>query len=287
MTRPFAAPAMLFCPGDRPDRFDKALQRADSIILDLEDAVAPTSKATAREHVMAALFRLPRERVHVRINAPGSPWYFDDVAALSAYPEVAVVLPMAGRGAEVRNLAPHPVICLCETAAGIRAAFELASEPGCIALMWGSEDLTASLHGRSSRPSSCRLSPVMTHARHEVLIAARAAGKDAIDSVFVGVSDDAALRLEASEAADMGFAGKACIHPDQVAAIRTAFRPGAEAIEQARAILLAGTGTAGVFRYRDMMVDAPVLAQARQVLAAVGELPKQTSQGVIGDNESK
>ena len=146
-------PALLFCPGDRPDRFAKAAARADAVILDLEDAVAPGRKQAAREAVAA--HELDPARTIVRVNPPGAADFTTDVDALASLRPRWVMLPKAGATAEVgRLVAALPsakVIVLCETARGILAAPALAAHPDVVALMWGGEDLVADLGGTSSR----------------------------------------------------------------------------------------------------------------------------------------
>ncbi|GAA1380350.1 CoA ester lyase [Pseudonocardia kongjuensis] len=269
MTATFAlrGPALLFCPGNRPDRFAKAVAAADTVILDLEDAVGPDDKAAARTAVVGALADLDPAAVLVRINAPGTPWYDDDVRALSGHPQVALMLPMAARAADVEALAPHPVVALCETARGVLAAPEIAAATGCAGLMWGSEDLVADLGGRAGRAPGGGYRPAVEEARTRILYAARAAGVTPVDTVLVDIDDRATLRSDSAAAVAAGFAAKACIHPAQVAVVREAFRPTDDEVARARAMLAAAEAhSGGVFRLDGRMVDAPLLAHAREVL---------------------
>ncbi|BBG02498.1 MULTISPECIES: HpcH/HpaI aldolase/citrate lyase family protein [Pseudonocardia] len=260
-------PALLFCPGNRPDRFAKAAAAADTVILDLEDAVGPDDKAAARAAVAGALPDLDPAAVLVRVNAPGTPWFDDDVAALAAHPGVAVMLPMATRAADVEALAPHPVIALCETARGVLAAPEIAAAPGCAGLMWGSEDLVADLGGRAGRAPGGGYRPAVEEARIRILYAARAAGVPPVDTVLVDIDDLTTLRSDSAAAVVAGFAAKACIHPVQVPVVRKAFRPTDDEVAHAHAVLAAAERHGGgVFRLDGRMVDAPLLAHAREVL---------------------
>jgi citrate lyase subunit beta/citryl-CoA lyase len=178
-------PAILFCPGDRPDRFAKAAARADAVILDLEDAVAPENKPAARTAVLDALPLLDPARTTVRINSLDSPWGRQDADALRALAAPPLVmLPKAGAAIDLDALAPLAIIALCESAAGILAAPSIAHAANCVGLMWGSEDLIADLGGRAGR----RLS-VLAHAQASVLLAATAAGLPAIDTVLVDIDD--------------------------------------------------------------------------------------------------
>lgn len=260
-------PALLFCPGDRPDRFARAAAAADTVILDLEDAVGPDGKDDARDAVTAALAALEPARVLVRVNAPGTGWHAADVAALAAHPDVAVMLPMAATPTEVRALAPRPVVALCETARGVLAAPEIAAAPNCAGLMWGSEDLVADLGGRGGRTPGGGYPAAVEHARIRILYAARAAGVAPVDTVLVALDDTATLRADSADAAAAGFTAKACIHPKQVPVVREAFRPTDAEVAQAREVLGAATAhDGGVFRLHGRMVDAPVLTRAREVL---------------------
>ena len=259
-------PALLFCPGDRPERFDKAVAAADTVILDLEDAVAPENKARARAEVVAAARRLDPARTIVRINGAGTPWHDEDVAALVDLPETVVMLPMAEDGAAVTALAPHPVIALCETACGVLAAERLAATPLCRGLMWGSEDLLADLGGRPGRTASRDYLPALEAARTRILYTARAAGLLAIDTVLVDIADLELLRHDSAVAVSSGFAAKACIHPAQVSIVRDAFRPSPDEVQWARDVTAAATTSPGVFRFAGRMVDPPVLAHAAEII---------------------
>jgi len=258
-------PALLFCPGDRPERFDKALAAADSVILDLEDAVGPEHKDLARTHVVEALARLDRARVLVRVNAPSSPWHADDLRALAPFRDVVVMLPMVDGAAAVEAV-PHPVVALCETARGVLSAPEIAEAGNCVGVMWGSEDLVADLRGRPGRAPGGGYRPAVEEARTRILYAARAAGVTPIDTVLVDIADLDTLATDSAAAVSAGYAAKACIHPRQVAVVRAAFRPSDDEIRWADAVLAAAQTESGVFVVDGRMVDAPVLAHAREVI---------------------
>lgn len=263
-------PALLFCPGDRPDRFDKAATAADTVVLDLEDAVAPEHKDRAREEVVRALHRLDPERTIVRVNGTGTPWHPDDLAALATLPDAIVMLPMTAHLAEVVALAPHRVVALCETAAGVLNAPALAAADNCVGLMWGSEDLVADLGGHPTRTPAGGYPPAVEEARTRILYAARAAQVTPIDTVLVDLSDLELLRSDSLAAASAGFAAKACIHPTQVEVVREAFLPDAAQIRWAREVTAAAAGAPAVFRFAGRMVDAPVLAHAAEILRRAG-----------------
>ena len=257
-------PALLFCPADRPDRFAKAAERSDAVILDLEDAVAPGDKAAAREALVAS--SLDPASTIVRVNAVHSGCFADDLAALARTDYRRVMLAKTESVEQVSLLDGWDVIALCETAAGILQVASIAAESSVIAVMWGAEDLLASLGGTSSRQQDGRYRTVASYARSSMLIAAGAAGKAAIDSVYTNIPDLDGLALEARDARASGFTASACIHPSQVAVIRGAYRPTPEETAFAIALLEAADKERGVFRFEGRMVDEPVLRHARSVL---------------------
>jgi citrate lyase subunit beta / citryl-CoA lyase len=258
-------PAILFCPADRPERYAKAVERADAVILDLEDAVAAADKAVARDALMA--HPVDPDRVIVRVNAVATQDFTLDLAALRDTSYTRVMLPKASSAAELATLEGYDVVALCETAAGVVAAAEIAAVPHVVALMWGAEDLVASIGGTSSRFEDGSYRDVARLARASVLLAGAGHGKPVIDSVFLDIADTAGLAVEARDAVATGFAATACIHPDQVAVIRDAYAPTPGQVERARSLLAAASGERGVFAFEGQMVDEPVLRHARAVLA--------------------
>ncbi|MDR5701043.1 HpcH/HpaI aldolase/citrate lyase family protein [Agromyces aerolatus] len=270
MTRPAfrLGPALLFCPADRPDRFEKALARADAVILDLEDAVAEDRKAAARDALFA--HPLDPERVIVRVNPAASAHRAADLEALAGTAYRVVMLAKCEGTADLVDLEDYEVIPLCETARGVLAAPDLAALPNVAALMWGAEDLVASLGGASSRHADGRYRDPAVHARASVLLAAAAHGAAAIDAVHLDLDDDAGLRDEAADAAALGFAATACVHPAQVPVVRAAYRPDDARVEWALAVLARAEGAPGVFAFRGAMVDGPVLRQAEAIVRLAG-----------------
>ncbi len=263
-------PALLFCPADRPERYAKALERADAVILDLEDAVAPTDKVVARGALIDA--HVDPERVIVRVNPVGTVDFEADMATLSQTDFRTIMVAKAESAKKIARIDPRfEIIALCETARGVVAAEKIAAAPRVVALMWGAEDLVASLGGTSSRkpgkkgPGGYR--EIARYARSRVLLAAGAEGTAAIDAVHVDIADERGLRREATDAAASGFAASACIHPGQVETIRAAYRPDAETLAWARAVLAAAEGERGVFRFEGRMIDEPVLRHARTAVA--------------------
>lgn len=257
-------PALLFCPADRPERYAKATERADAVIIDLEDAVAPAARADAR----AALIGHPLDpaRTVVRVNPVDTADFALDLAALEQTGYRMVMLAKAESAQQPAALAQHDVIALCETAAGVLAAAEIAAAPNVVALMWGAEDLLASLGGSSSRFADGRYRDVARHARSAVLLAAGANEKVAIDAVYLNIGDKGGLAAEAEDAVASGFGAMACIHPSQVVVIRDAYRPTDIVVARARALLAAVANQHGVFQYEGRMIDGPVLRHAEAVL---------------------
>lgn len=257
-------PALLFCPADRPDRYPKAAQRSPAVILDLEDAVAPEDKPAARDAL--AGHPLDPERTIVRVNPVGTQEFDSDLATLKGTSYRTIMLAKATSAEQLDALADYAVIALCETAAGVVAAPAIAAHPAVVALMWGAEDLVASLGGTSSRSVDGRYRDVARHARSSVLLAAAAYGRAAIDAVYVAIDDLKGLKAEAQDAAASGFAASACIHPGQVDVILNAYRPSDEEITWARAVLDAAARQNGAFRFRGSMVDEPVLRHATELV---------------------
>lgn len=267
-TEPFGlGPALLFCPADRPDRYDKALSRSDAVIVDLEDATAPDRRPAAR----AALLDHPLDpdRTIIRINAFGTPDFAADLAVLRDTGYRYVMLAKAESTVDFDALADYTVIALCETAAGIVAAARIAAAAPVRALMWGAEDLVASMGGTSSRGPDGRYRPVVAQARATVALAAAAHGVAMIDAVHLDIADHEGLAEEATEAAALGFAATACIHPDQVPVVREAYRPTDAQVAWARGVLDAASA-GGVTTVDGQMVDEPILRHARAVLRRVG-----------------
>jgi len=268
-------PALLFCPADRPDRYAKAMAAADAVILDLEDGVGADGKDAARNALAAALPRgdLDPARVIVRVNATGTDEQAADLDALRGTGYRTVMLPKTEDGAQLGQLGEWRVVALCETARGVVNAAEIAAAPNVVAVMWGAEDLIASMHGRSSRSAEGRYRDVARHARSTVLLAAAAHGKPAIDSVYVNIPDLAGLAAEAEDAAASGFGLKGCIHPSQVPVVRKAFQADEAQVAWARRVIAAArdasSGDKGAIRVDGQMIDAPLIRQAEAIIASL------------------
>jgi citrate lyase subunit beta / citryl-CoA lyase len=270
-------PALLFCPADRPERFQKAAERADAVILDLEDAVAPADKQRARGAILAQLGaagvgpELDPSRTIVRLNPAGTDEFEKDLHCLAHTPYRTVMLAKAENAGQLEALKDYHVIALCETAAGILNAPAIAAAPNVVALMWGAEDLLASLGGTSSRRDDGGYRAVALHARSAVLIAARAFGKEAVDAVYVNIPDLSGLAAEAADAVASGFSSKACIHPSQSNVVRGAYAPSEVDVTAAQELLRAAAAAgSGVFQFNGKMIDGPILKHAEATLRRAG-----------------
>jgi citrate lyase subunit beta/citryl-CoA lyase len=263
-------PALLFCPADRPDRFAKAAAAADMVILDLEDGVNASDRATARRSVIEHL--LDPQRTIVRVNPVESADFALDLDALAQTPYTLVMLAKTESRAQVDALGERGVIALCETATGVTESSAIASATATVALMWGAEDLLASLGGRSSRNEAGHYREFARFARSRVLLSARAHDRAAIDAIHLDIADTEGLRAEAQDAAASGFVATACIHPSQVETVRSAYRPTDDEIAWASGVLRAATHEHGAFRFEGRMIDAPLLRQAEQILTSAGLL---------------
>lgn len=277
-------PAMLFCPADRPERYGKAAERADVVIVDLEDAVAPENRTVARDALRAS--ELDPARTIVRVNPADSADHAADLEALAATGYRCVMLAKTESAAQVTDLYSSTgaeVLALVETPLGVVRAPEIASAPGCAGLMWGAEDLLAAMGGSTSRFAESEAGAprvagqyrdVPRHARARVALAAAAFGRWAVDSVHLDIADEAGQRAEALDAVALGFVATACIHPSQVATVRQAYAPDDDEVAWARRVLDAARGNQGVFQLDGRMIDGPVFRQAEATLrraAAVAE----------------
>ncbi|MFI4891258.1 MAG: HpcH/HpaI aldolase/citrate lyase family protein [Steroidobacterales bacterium] len=270
--------SLLFVPGDRPDRMDKAtLCGADALILDLEDAVSAPHKRAARGHCAEFLRGATRpRRVFVRINPLASGLARDDLASIAAARPDGIVLPKAQGAAAIRELQgllPDAVRILpiaTETPSAVFQLPEYASvAERLLGLTWGVEDLSAAMGASATRSKDGALTPPFEMLRALVLFAAHSAGIAAIDTVYTAFRDTAGLAAYAGRAARDGFTGMLAIHPDQVPVINAAFTPAPAAIARAERIVAAFRANpgAGVVSLDGIMLDAPHLKQAERVIA--------------------
>jgi citrate lyase beta subunit len=252
---------MLFVPGDRPERFSKAVASgADLAIVDLEDAVAPAKKPEAREAARSA-FAAGLDAV-LRINPPTSEFGAADLAAFAGLRPRAIMVPKVETADEVGDIRiGAPLIALIESVRGLRNIDAIAAEPNVIALGFGAFDLCAEL---GAEPIPEILGPY----RSAVVAAARLAKKAALDAPFLGIGDIAGALEDARRAVAYGFDGKLAIHPSHVAPLREAFTPSPDEVRHARAVLEA-IESGGVAVVNGKMVDPPLVASAQRVLSRI------------------
>jgi citrate lyase subunit beta/citryl-CoA lyase len=259
-------PAWLFCPADRPERFEKASAAADVVILDLEDGVAAKDRDAARTALIET--RLDPDRTVVRINPSATTDHQLDLEALARTAYTTVMLAKTEDAQQVRDLAPLDVVVLIETPLGALVVSDLARMENAFALMWGAEDLFAVLGGTANRHADGTYRDVARHVRSQTLLAAKAYGRMALDSVYLDIKDLDGLGKEVDDAVAVGFDAKVAIHPSQVAVIRAGYAPTADQVEWARHVLAAANSERGVFQHKGLMVDAPVLRRAERIVAS-------------------
>ncbi len=256
--------SLLFVPGNRAERFDKALAAgADGVIIDLEDAVAPADKLSAREAVRQWLD--PRHPVLLRVNAADTPWFEDDLA-LCALPGVeAVVLPKAERVETIARLVSagaRAVLPLIESGAGLAGLNPIARAPAVQCLIFGSIDLQVDLGMRDAMEDELLVF------RLQIVLASRLAGlPPPIDGVTTAINDAQRLHVDVRRAHRLGFGGKLCIHPRQVEGVHKGFAPSADELDWAKRVLAAAATAGGAAVAVDgKMVDKPVLLRAEALM---------------------
>jgi citrate lyase subunit beta/citryl-CoA lyase len=260
--------ALLFVPGHRSDRFDKALAAgASAVIIDLEDAVAPADKDTARA-TLAGWLR-PEHAVIVRINSADTPWFAADLALCGAPGVAGVMLPKSERPetlAQLRAAGARGLLPLVESAAGIANLDALARAPGVWRLAFGSIDLQVDLGLKDATEDE--LLPF----RLQLVLASRLAGIGApVDGVSTAIDDADRLQQDVARARRLGFAGKLCIHPKQVALVQAGMAPSAAELAWARRLIDASAAAGGAAVAVDgKMVDKPVLLRAEAILREAG-----------------
>lgn len=262
----------LFVPGDRPERFAKALASgADAVVIDLEDAVAPTAKQAARSKLQEWLNRagndgLPRQVV-VRINSADTDWFEDDIRACGAAGVGAIMVPKAECAenlARIATLQGKPLIALVETAAGFDNLRAVACAAGVWRLAFGSIDfqLDTGITGDGDE---------LLLFRSQMVLTSRVAGlAPPVDGVSTSLSDQQLVLADAQRARRLGFGAKLCIHPAQVDAVNRSFSPSAHEIAWAQRVLAAASAAMGSAVALDgKMVDKPVILRAEAILRQV------------------
>jgi citrate lyase subunit beta/citryl-CoA lyase len=271
--------SLLFVPGDRPERMEKALSLgADALILDLEDAVAPTAKPAARAAVAAFLSTERRTILFVRVNPLDSGLIDDDLAAILGHRPDGVMLPKAEGAASLAALDAKltgDVMILPIASETPAAIFGLGSyggvTPRLCGLTWGAEDLPAAIGAQTSREPDGSYTAPYQLARSLTLFGAHAAGVPAIETVYPDFRDLDGLAAYAARGRRDGFTGMMAIHPTQIPVINAAFAPGEAEIAHARAVvdIFAANPGAGALSLDGKMVDAPHLKSAQRLLASL------------------
>jgi len=281
--------SMLFVPGDRPERFAKAVAcGADAVIFDLEDAVVADRRPAARSEIARYLGTGDRSvPFWVRVNPVESEDSLLDLAAVVEARPDGIMLPKARSGADVLQ-ASHWMEAL-EARAGLasgsvgliplitesavavlNASSFITPPPRVRGLTWGAEDLAANIGALSNKSGDGEFDPAYVHARTACLLAAAAAGVAAIDTVDTEIRDTAAIERRARDSRRQGFTGKMAIHPAQIEPIHAAFQPTDAEVEWAGRVLAAFRAApgAGALSLDGRMLDKPHIRQAERILAA-------------------
>lgn len=263
------ARSFLFVPGNRPERFEKAWNSgADVVILDLEDAVPCEQKQMALESVISWLS--PDHPVYVRVNGPETEWFSRDIAYLLKPGVAGVVLPKVEDKGQivqlVERLPEHlPVIPAIETALGVWNVMDIAKGPQVSRIAFGSVDfqLDTGIRGEGD---------ALLYTRSKLVLASRIAGiLPPVDGVTTALDDMALLQSDVHRARDLGFGGKLCIHPKQIADVNKGFMPTEQEVTWARAILIAIKEMGeGAIRLNGQLVDRPVIDRAKKMVELVG-----------------
>jgi citrate lyase subunit beta/citryl-CoA lyase len=253
--------APLFVSATRPDRFvNAAVSGAAAVIIDLEDAVAPSEKDKARDTLRPSL--LPNHPIIVRINAITTRWFEDDLNAIKRLGLNSLMLPKTESRADIKRvqrlIGDTHVIAIIETVKGLANAREIGAS-GVARLAFGSLDYCADL-GCAHEPDA------LLFARSEIVLASRLAGlASPLDGVTTSIENKEAVIRDARYAARLGFGGKLYVHPAQVSHVVQAFTPSDEELDWARSVLELGGDNAAIVAGN--MVDEPVRLRARQILA--------------------
>jgi citrate lyase subunit beta/citryl-CoA lyase len=270
----------LYIPGNNPHLVENAgLYGSDVVILDLEDSVPITQKFDARILVKYSLQNVDfgRSEKWVRINGPDTPYWRRDLEEILPYCDIINVPKVESletlnmvdeemsRIENELDLPQRGVVPIIETVSGLVQAREIASHPRVVAIAWGGEDLTADL----GIPRKKAL--ILDHVRAEIVFAAKAHRKQALDTVFSNVRDMDALFEYAQRARYMGFDGIGVIHPNQIEVVHKAFRPTEDEIEEAKRIIEAAKEAEregkAVVSLNGRMIDPPVVERAKKILA--------------------
>ena len=259
----------LFVPGNRPERFAKALASgADAVIIDLEDAVPSAEKAAARQHLAQFILWNRDVQLLVRINATGTVEHEADLEVCRQHPDVVgIMLPKAESAAQVSHVAASgkAVWPIIESARGMLSITEIAACTGVQRLTFGALDLALDLGLKAGSPAA---ETVYDQTRFALLLHSRVNDlQPPLDSVYPNFEDETGLASAMRRGRDMGMGGALCIHPRQVNVVHSALAPSAEEKAWAQRIVSAAESGEAAFKIDGEMVDAPVLGRARRLLA--------------------
>ncbi|MBN9644699.1 CoA ester lyase [Corynebacterium sp. CCM 8862] len=265
-------PAWLFAPVNRPERIPKAVERADSVILDLEDGAGNLDRDVARQTIIDS--KLDPEKTIVRVIGPHDPGFAGDVAAVRQTDYRYVIVPKL-RHEIPREVEGLKIIALIETPEAVLAAETFAAHPDVVALYFGAEDLIGFLGGTVSRiqpdegwdkPRPGPYRPVVAWSRTMMHLAAGAHGKASIDAAKAEFDDWQGNFDEAADAGRSGFYATCVIHPNQVPVVRQAYMPDAKTLDWARRVVAETKHHPGAFKLDGDMVDAPLIAHAFRIV---------------------
>lgn len=275
---------MLFCPANNPKHlFTAMIYKPDCIMFDLEDAVPFNEKEAARDLLVEALRCMDygKSEVFVRINALHTEFGATDVRELVPVGLRRMRLPMCERADDVKKLDTLltevekengikpglvKVQCAIETPLGVHNSLEIAkASDRVVSISFGAEDYTRTLGTDRTKAGH-----ELFLARSMVVLNAKIAGVDAIDTVFADVNDEKGFRAEVESAKNLGFAGKACIHPSQISIVHEVYTPSRNDVESSLRIIEASKSasieTGGVIVVDGKMIDIPVIAKAERII---------------------
>ena len=292
--------SMHFVPGANEKMLGKALATAaDSLILDLEDAVTPDRKDAARAVIAEWLATVDfghQERV-VRMNPLDTPWGLADLETTMAHPPDSYLVPKVSNLDELQQIDAHLtnlesqfghpegavglVLVSTETPLGVLNLPTFTACPRVIGLTWGAEDLSAAIGAPRNRLPDGRYLDIYRHCRNQTLLCAAAGGVQPVDGVFVDIKDAKGLADECQEAAWMGFTGKITIHPNQIDAVNAAFTPTADEVDEAERLLAAFAEAQDqglmAISFEGKMVDVPHLTRAQKIIARAQQITANES----------
>lgn len=262
--------SLLFVPGNRPERFEKALSAgAEAVCIDLEDAVAPDAKGDARAAVRAFLAQGARPGLGVRVNGPTSEHLDADCRALSGLPLAFVMVPKVEAPGQVASLRIRlgdeiPLWPIIESPEGLRQAWDIAAVQGVGGVLFGAADYSAEV--------GCTLEwDALLYARGALAAAAARAGVELLDVPYLDIGDEAGLADSTRRAKALGFTGRACIHPGQVTAVNAAYTPHPAEVDRAGRVVAAFEAAAGGAALLDgKLIELPVVRAARRTLERAG-----------------